>query len=80
MARRRPLVVLLLVLGSASACVSAAGCGTKRNQLHESRRLVAEGTTMRDAGFAAGDQKKFEEGQEMIDRGNRMRESALQGM
>ena len=76
--RRRAWVVL--VLCTSFATLSAAGCSGRGSKLEESRRLTAEGTALRDEGWKTDDQEKLEKGQEMIDKGARLREEALQGM
>ncbi len=76
--RRRAWVVL--VLGCSSAVAAAGGCGNRESKIQESRRLIVEGTAMRDAGWKSGDQEKFLEGQEMLDEGEQLREEALEGM
>lgn len=76
--RRRAFVVLVLGCSFAVAAI-AGGCRGRGTKLEKSRRLRAEGTAMRDAGWKSGDQEKFEEGQELIDKGEKLREEALEG-
>ena len=79
MVRRRAWVVSVLGCSFAVA-VTAGGCGGRSSKLEESRRLTAEGTAMRDAGWKSDDQEKFEKGQKMIDKGAKLREEAMEGM
>ncbi len=74
---RRPLVVLVLALMFAPV---VAGCASRDDKLHESRRLTLEGTRLREEGLQTGNQESLEKGQKMIDKGTRLRESALEGM
>ncbi len=76
MIRCRALVVLVL---GCSFAVAAAGCASRGGKMQESRRLTAEGTAMRDAGWKSGDLEKLEEGQQLMDKGAELREQALEG-
>ena len=77
--RPAPLVVVVLVLGC-SMISPLSGCGGNRDQLQESRRLIAEGTALRDEGWRTGNSEKQTEGQILINRGKRLRAEALEGM
>ena len=76
----RRCAFVVLVLGcSFAVAATAGGCSGRGTKLEQSRRLTAEGTAMRDVGWKSGDQKKFEKGQELIDKGAKLREEALEG-
>ena len=79
MVRRRRALVVSVLGCSFAAAIAVGGCSGRGSKLEQSRRLTAEGTAMRDAGWKSDDQEKFEKGQELIDKGTKLREEALEG-
>ena len=77
--RRGRALLVVGVLGCSSVLSPLAGCGGKGDALQESRRLIAEGTKMRDEGWRTGDREKQTEGQALINRGKELRAEALEG-
>ena len=74
---RRALAVL--VIASLLTPLSG-GCLNREGKLAESDRLISEGERLQREGFEKGNMKRVQKGDRMVDKGKRMRESALSGM